>query len=149
MAGAQVYDLTPMTRSFKERRVVINGFDMSLRHLVVFVTGLFPGIVVMGILWALVGEYALFALVAIEALWFWLIIGRASTGAHEVNWRAIARKRASLDGRFICCGVVVDPFHGDWGHLVPASIPVRRHPFAQPIPEFAVAPRGRHHGGGR
>ncbi len=148
MAGAQVYDLTPLTRSFKERRVVINGFDVSLRHLVVFVTGLLPCLVVVPILWAIIGEFALFALVLIEGVWFWLIVGRSATGTHEVNWRAIVRKRTSLNGKFVCCGKVVDPLHGTWGRLVPSSVPVHRHPLAQPVPEVVVAPQGRHSGGG-
>lgn len=126
MAGPKVYDLTPLTRSFNQRRVVIQGFDVSLRSLVVFLMGLVPSLVLMAIAWPLVGVYSVLMFAAGEFTTFWLIEGRSREGLRLKNYQTIIDARRSNVGKFICCWQPVDVVAGHWHSVLASSVPVIR-----------------------
>jgi hypothetical protein len=132
MPGPKVYDLTPLTRSFNQRRVVIQGFDVSLRSLIVFLIGLAPSLILTAISWTLFGMYALVMLAVGEVATFWLIEGRSRGGLRLKNYRALIDRKRSMSGSFICCWQPVDVTHGTWASVVAAAVPVERPTDARP-----------------
>jgi hypothetical protein len=126
MPGPKVYDLTPLTRSFNQRRVVIQGFDVSLRSLIVFLVGLAPSLILTAIAWTVLGMYALLMLVLGEVATFWLIEGRSRGGLRLKNYRALIDRKRSMSGSFICCWQPIDVTNGTWASVVAAAVPVDR-----------------------
>ena len=77
----RIFCLTPLTSgASRQRRVVLHGFDLPARALVIAGLAFVPAVLVTAIAWALVGELGLLAVPLVEGLAFWLIETRTRSG---------------------------------------------------------------------
>jgi len=120
------YSLTGLTRtSGSNRRVVIQGFDLPFRGVLVaaaaFAVGLLPTVVAV----LLVGSWGLLVMAAVQVAVFQLVERRTRGGLHLRTYRALLDKRAGQRtiGRFRCCGVTVDPRPAVFRTVTSASVP--------------------------
>jgi len=122
----QVFTLTKLTReSTSQRRVVIQGFDLPLRGLMVVGLAFIPAVIVTAILWRLIGDKAVLAIPVVELAAFWLIESRSRSGLRLRQYQNILDTRRSLSGKFLCCGVRFDPLVGEWIEVVASSAPAQ------------------------
>ena len=120
------YSLTGLTRAAgSNRRVIVQGFDMPFRGVLVaataFAVGLLPTIAAV----LLVGSWGLLVMVAVQLAVFQLVERRTRGGLHLRTYRALLDKRAGSRtvGRFRCCGVTVDPAPAVFRTVTTASVP--------------------------
>jgi len=119
----QVYSLTELTRNASaDRRVVIQGFDLPMRGLMIVGIAAIPALIVTIIGWVLVGEYAVLLFVGVEMAAYWLIETRSRRGLQLKRYQTILDRYRSIDGRFTCCGVEIDPLHGTWATIRSSSV---------------------------
>lgn len=129
----QVYNLTPLTRTANaNRRVVIQGFDLPARGLLVAALAAIPGLIATVIAWTIVGQLGILMLPVVELLAFWLIEGRSRNGLQLRRYQTFYDRQRSMTGAYICCGVTVDPLGGTWATVTASSTPVLRPPDPQP-----------------
>lgn len=129
----QVFTLSRLTRDVAaQRRVVIQGFDLPFRGLMIAGASFVPAVVVTIILWPLFGSLAIIAIPVVELAAFWLIETRTRSGLRLRRYQAFVDSRRSIAGKFVCCGEVIDPLHGVWGRVAASSISVE--PFLPPMP---------------
>jgi hypothetical protein len=124
----RIFCLTPLTRGAAgQRRVVIQGFDLPARALVIAGLALVPAIVVTLVAWALVGEVALLAVPLVEGVAFWLIETRTRSGLRLRTYQAMADKRKAQRevGRFFVAGREFDPLGEEWVRVRSGSVPTR------------------------
>lgn len=120
----KVYVLTELTRkASSQRRVVIQGLDLPARGLIIALLAILPGIAVSAIFFSLLGSYAFLSVPVVEVAVFWLVEGRTRGGLHLRQYQALLDKRKSNEGKFTCCGVVIDPLRGKWGTVVSSLQP--------------------------
>lgn len=151
----QVFTLSRLTRNVAaQRRVVIQGFDIPARGLIIAGASLLPALAVTAIFWAFIGELAVVFIPIVELAAFWLIETRTRSGLQLRQYQAFMDKRRSIAGRFVCCGTIIDPLHGVWEDLVSSSIRAKSVPGPHLSPEddidaaFAIEPprqAGRRH----
>ncbi len=119
----QVYSLTELTRNASaDRRVVIQGFDLPMRGLMIVGIAAIPALIVTLIGWLFVGQYAVVLFVGVEMAAYWLIETRSRRGLQLKRYQTILDRYRSIDGRFTCCGVEIDPLHGTWATIRSNSI---------------------------
>jgi hypothetical protein len=120
----QVYSLTGLTRNANaQRRVVIQGFDLPARGLLIASLAFVPSLIITAIFWIFVGEYALVMIPLVEIGVFWLIEGRTRSGLKLRNYQTFYDKKRSSVGTFFVCGHPVDFRHGRAVTLVSSSLP--------------------------
>jgi hypothetical protein len=120
----QVYSLTGLTRNANaQRRVVIQGFDLPARGLLIAALAFVPSLLVTVIFWLFIGEYALVMIPLVELGVFWLIEGRTRSGLKLRNYQTLYDRKRSSVGTFFVCGHPVDFRHGRAVTLVSSSIP--------------------------
>jgi len=128
----QVFTLSRLTRDVAtQRRVVIQGFDLPFRGLMIAGVSFIPAVVVTLIFWPLFGSLAVIAIPVVELAAFWIIETRTRSGLRLRRYQAFIDARRSLAGKFVCCGEVIDPLHGLWGTVVSSTIAVE--PFLSPL----------------
>jgi len=119
----QVFTLSRMTRNVaSQRRVVIQGFDLPARGLMIAGIAIVPGIIVTAIMWIFMGTLAIIWIPVVELAAFWLIETRTRSGLRLRQYQAFLDKRRSIAGTFVCCGVAIDPLHGQWAQVVSSTI---------------------------
>ena len=124
----RIFCLTPLTRgAASQRRVVIQGFDLPARALLIAGLAFLPAIVVTLIAWALVGMLGLLAIPLVEGLAFWLIETRTRSGLRLRTYRALADKRNAKRevGKFFLAGRELDPLGEEWVTVRSGSVPSR------------------------
>ena len=111
MTVTSCYALTGLTRTAgASRRVVIQGFDLPFRGVLVaavgFAVGLLPTVAAV----LVVGTWGLAVMAAVQVAVFQLVERRTRGGLHLRTYRALLDKRRGgrTVGRFRCCGVTVD-----------------------------------------
>lgn len=110
MSDLSLYTLTHLTRGASaQRRVVIQGFDLPMRGLMIFGIGLLPALLVTMIAWIALGEYALVAIPLVEGGIFWLIESRTRDGLHLRKYQALLDQRKAQTDVFVMCGETFDP----------------------------------------
>lgn len=119
----QVYTLTELTRNASaDRRVVIQGFDLPMRGLAIVGVAAIPALLVAIVGWAFIGEYAIVLFFGVELAAYWLIETRSRRGLQLKRYQTIIDRCRSVDGRFTCCGVEIDPAHGVWATVRSSSV---------------------------
>lgn len=122
-----VYDLTPMTRKADQgRRFVIGGFDIQKRTLLIGGVGFVPGAALTGMLYPMLGIWAILLIPFTMAAAFWLIEGRSSQGMKLRNWQTLLDKKKNRNGAFFICGHEIDVDHSDITILRSLTAPVNR-----------------------
>jgi len=122
------YALTGLTRTAgATRRVVVQGFDLPFRGVLVaaagFAVGLLPTVAAV----LVVGTWGLAVMAFVQVAVFQLVERRTRGGLHLRTYRALLDKRRGTRtvGRFRCCGVTVDPAPGVFRVVTAASVPGR------------------------
>jgi hypothetical protein len=119
----QIYMLTAVTRNAAaNRRVVIKGFDIPARGLMIAAVAFIPALIVALVTAAIFGFVGFLMIPVVELATFWLIEGRTRNGLQQRNYRTFLDKKKSIAGKFICCGQEFDPLHGTWGSVVASSV---------------------------
>jgi hypothetical protein len=124
----RTFCLTPLTRgAASQRRVVIQGFDLPARTLLIAGLAFLPAVVVTLIAWVIVGEVGLLAIPLVEGLAFWLIEARTRSGLKLRTYQALADKRKAKRevGKFFVAGRELDPLGEEWVAVRSGSVPVR------------------------
>lgn len=127
----RVFDLTPLTRGASaQRRVVIQGFDLPARGLMIVALASIPGLMAVAVAWTLIGRLGLFALPAVDIAALYLIETRTRSGLHLRTYQTLydRRKSRSRIGRFYVAGQVVDPARGVQRLIVSSSRPAAQPP---------------------
>ena len=126
MSVPTCYALTGLTRAAGgNRRVVIQGFDLPFRGVLVaaasFAVGLVPTVLAV----LLVGSWGLLVMATVQVAVFQLVERRTRGGLHLRTYRALLDKRAGKRtvGRFRCCGITVDPRPAAFRTVTSASVP--------------------------
>jgi hypothetical protein len=126
MTVPHCYTLTGLTRTAgANRRVVIQGFDLPFRGVVVaaaaFAVGVLPTVAAV----LLVGSWGLGVMAAVQVAVFQLVERRTRGGLHLRTYRALLDRRAGTRtvGQFRCCGVTVDPAPSRFRVVTAASVP--------------------------
>ncbi len=135
----RIFCLTPLTSgASRQRRVVLHGFDLPARSLVIAGLAFVPAVLVTAIAWSLVGETALFAVPAVEGLAFWLIETRTRSGLRLKTYQALNDKRKAKRevGKFFVAGREFDPAGEEWYVVRSGSVPSR------PLFAAAIGSRG-------
>lgn len=127
MSETYVFPLTRLTRGAgASRRVIIQGFDIPMRGLIIFMAGLAPSGILMLFLWPFFGVYALASIIVVETAIFTLFEGRSRQGMKLRNYQAIwDRKKAAVD-KFFCCGEEFQPGQGVQRMLKANTVPVEK-----------------------
>jgi hypothetical protein len=123
----RVFCLTPLTRGAgSQRRVVVKGFDLPARALLIAGLAFPPAAIVAAIAWSIVGQMGIFAIPVVEGLAFWLIEARTRSGLRLRTYQALNdKRRAKRDAdKFFVAGREYDPLGEEWGRIVPSSAPV-------------------------
>jgi hypothetical protein len=131
MTVPHCYALTGLTRSAgANRRVVIQGFDLPFRGVVVAAAGFAVGVLPTVVAVLLVGSWGLAVMAAVEVAVFQLVERRSRSGLHLRTYRSLLDKRKGKRtvGRFRCCGVTVDPAPRRFRVLTAASVPAAATP---------------------
>lgn len=139
----RIFCLTPLTRgAASQRRVVIQGFDLPARTLLIAGLASLPAIVVAVIAWSLVGVLGLLAVPIVEALAFWLIETRTRSGLRLRTYRALADKRLAKRevGKFFLVGRELDPLGEEWVTVRSGSVPTRPLFRSQVLTSTCLAP---------
>lgn len=125
MSVPTCYTLTGLTRTAgATRRVVIQGFDLPFRGVLVaaaaFAVGLLPTLAAV----LLVGTWGFAVMAAVQIAVFQLVERRTRGGLHLRTYRALLDKRrgARTVGSFRCCGVTVDPAPAAFRVVTAASV---------------------------
>lgn len=119
-----VYTLTELTSAAdQQRRVVILRTDLPRRAVVITVVTVAASFLPTVVLWSLMGPWALFFPAAAVLAAFYLIERRTATGLHLRTYQAMWDRRKSVSGKFICCGVEIQPRMSGYGHIVQAAMP--------------------------
>jgi len=120
------YALTGLTRTAgASRRVVIQGFDLPFRGVLVaaagFAVGLLPTVAAV----LVVGAWGLAVMACVQVAVFQLVERRTRGGLHLRTYRALLDKRRGgrAVGRFRCCGVTVDPAPSVFRVVTAATVP--------------------------
>lgn len=122
-----VYDLTPMTRKADQgRRFVIGGFDIQKRTLLIGGVGFVPGAAITGLLYPMLGVWALLFIPFTMVMAFWLIEGRSSQGMKLRNWQTLLDKKKTRNGDFFICGHEIDVEQSDIHVIRSLTAPVVR-----------------------
>ncbi len=137
MTGPSCYTLTGLTRTAgATRRVVVQGFDLPFRGVLVaaagFAVGLLPTVAAV----LLVGTWGLAVMAFVQVAAFQLVERHTRGGLHLRTYRALLDKRRGTRtvGRFRCCGVTVDPAPGVFRVVTAASVPGRTAPASSGVP---------------
>jgi len=132
----QVFVLSRLTRNVAaQRRVVIQGFDLPARGLIIAGAALLPALLITAIMWVFLGMLAVIAIPIVEVAVFWLVESRTRSGLQLRQYQAFLDRRRSVAGKFVCCGTPFDPLHGTWGRVVGSTMSTA--PF-RPSPERVV-----------
>jgi len=116
------YALTGLTRTAgASRRVVIQGFDLPFRGVLVAAVGLLPTVAAV----LVVGAWGLAVMACVQVAVFQLVERRTRGGLHLRTYRALLDKRRGgrAVGRFRCCGVTVDPAPSVFRVVTAATVP--------------------------
>ncbi len=120
------YSLTGLTRAAGgNRRVLIQGFDLPFRGVLVAAAAFAVGVVPTVVAVLLVGSWGLLVMAAVQFAVFQLVERRTRGGLHLRTYRALLDKRAGnrTVGRFRCCGVTVDPRPAVFRTITCSSVP--------------------------
>lgn len=125
MYAPDVYVLTDITRrSSEQRRVVVSGFDVRWRSVVMCMIGTPPGLMLVGIGWVFLGQYALLLLPLTIVGLFVLVDGKSKAGLGLPLWRTLLDRKQSSVGKFFMCGVEIDPLDEPIVNIVLSTVPV-------------------------
>ncbi|MPV51054.1 hypothetical protein GCG21_13765 [Pseudactinotalea sp. HY160] len=113
-------------RRSDDREMIVGSFEVRKQHFTVFMLGLIPSMLVAGIFAFIVGVYAVFVAAVVMCAWFYLVQRRSKTGLHTRTWQTILDRKRTLAGKFIQCGVVIDPGSYDDYQVMAATMPVGR-----------------------
>lgn len=106
----QIYTLTSLTSTAsRERRVMIQGFDIPWRVLVVLVPASIPALLILAVLWPWLNAYALVPAGALVAGIWWAVEARTNRGLHVRQYQAWWDRRSEPNGRLVMCGFVIQP----------------------------------------
>lgn len=121
-----IYTLTELTgrRSGTDRRVIIQGFDLPMRSVIIGGIVAVPAFIATVIVWQFVGGYSVLTFFVVEAAAFWLIEGTTSRQMGVKNYQALADRRRSSVGQFYMCGRRFDPHAVVAGTLRVNTVPV-------------------------
>ena len=122
MTVPSCYALTGLTRTAgASRRVVIQGFDLPFRGVLVASVGLLPTVAAV----LVVGAWGLAVMACVQVAVFQLVERRTRGGLHLRTYRALLDKRRGgrTVGRFRCCGVTVDPAPSVFRVVTAATVP--------------------------
>lgn len=111
MAGVPtLFDLTPLTRdAAQRRRVVVQGWDVERRVLILALIGLAPAAILAGVSYPFLGQNALVVFFLAYVPLFWLVMGRSNRGMELSNWRHLWTRHQSNKGHFLLRGKRLDP----------------------------------------
>jgi hypothetical protein len=124
----RIFCLTPLTRgAASQRRVVVHGFDLPARGLLIAGLAFVPAVVVAVIAWMMVGELGFLAVPLVEVLAFWLIETRTRSGLRLRTYQALTDKQKAKRevGKFFVAGRELDPLGGAWFTVRSGSVPSR------------------------
>jgi len=122
-----VYVLTDITRKANQnRRVVIQGFDVRWRTVVILGATAVPAIVLGIIGWSLAQQFGLILPPLFIGGAFYLIEHRTRTGLQLPMYRTILDRRRSSIGKFFMCGREIDPAAMPAVTLMASTVPVHR-----------------------
>lgn len=124
---ASVYVLTPLTRDAgKSRRVIVQGFDVPWRNVMITGCALIVGLIPMAFMWMFVGQVAIFVIPITIGIAFYVIERRTRSGLRLRTYEAALDKRRAVVNLFLCCGVPVDPSQNSVRLLKSSSAPLVR-----------------------
>lgn len=125
MSVPNVYVLTDITRrSSEQRRVVVSGFDVRWRTVVIAMIGAPPGVILAAFGWMFIGEMAILAIPATVMALYYLVEARSRSGLGLPMWRMLVDRKTSSVGRFFLCGVEIDPLDIPVVNVVRSTVPV-------------------------
>jgi hypothetical protein len=123
----RLYTLTPLTkRAARSRRAVISGFDLPWRTVKVLGLGAVPALIVALVAWRVMGTWAIFAFLGVEAAVVWAVEGRDTTGLQVKHWRGLLDRRQARLGVLLVCGEPLVGRRGRRSVVVSSSVPVSR-----------------------
>lgn len=125
MQVPNVYVLTDITRrSSEQRRVVVSGFDVRWRTVVICMIGAPPGVFMAALGWMFVGEMAILAIPLTIMALYYMVEARSRTGLGLPMWRMMLDRKKSSVGKFFLCGVEIDPLDIPLVNVVRSTVPV-------------------------
>lgn len=121
-----VFSLTPLTGrgSGGNRRVIVQGFDVPWRSVIIALTAAPIGVIAAAIAWLFIGEYALAVLFIVEGIAFWLVESRSRRGLHLRTYQTLLDKKKHVDGQLIMCGRPIDAAVAEEGTIRQNTVPV-------------------------
>lgn len=127
-----VYFLTEITRrSTENRRVIIQGFDVRWRTVLILLATVPIALLVSLVLWPIAGTPAVLAFPLVIGIGFWLIEARTRSGLQLPMYRWILDRRASSVGEFFMCGRRIEPARQFGATIMASTVPVHPDRLAQ------------------
>lgn len=120
-----VYDLTPLTmKANTGRRVIIQGFDLPRRGLILGVSGFVVTMLPASLAYSLLGATGIFVHMVLLGLWFWLIEARSRDGLRLPLYKSIIeRKFDSVTNTYIRCWRPIEDQADQYCWLRTSSVP--------------------------
>jgi len=124
----RIFSLTPLTvGASRQRRIVLHGFDLPARGIVIGALALLPALLLTAFAWTFVGELALFMIPLTELVAFWLVEYRVRSGLRLRMYQALNDRRKAKNevGKFFVAGFEFDPDGEEWYIVKPGSVPAK------------------------
>lgn len=137
-----VFTLTTITgrRKSEDREKVIATVEVNQRLANTTAVGLIPSIAIGGLCSLIIGIWAVFVAAAVMFAWLFLVYRRSRHGLGLRTLDAMVDRRRSLAGKFIQCGVVIEPSHYEPFQVMAATAEVHRPPEADFLDAFNQDP---------
>lgn len=120
-----VYFLTDITRRSNEhRRVIVQGFDVRWRTVLILLATTPVGILLSLVLWPILNTPAILAAPITVAGGFWLVEHRTRSGLQLPMYRWLLDRRGSSVGEFFMCGRRIHPGVQHGATIMASTVPV-------------------------
>lgn len=127
-----VYFLTDITRRSNEhRRVIVQGFDVRWRTVLILLVAVPAGLLLSLILWPIINTPAILACPLAVGAGFWLVEHRSRTGLQLPMYRWLLDRKSSSVGQFFMCGRRIDPARQFGATIMASTVPVHTDRLAQ------------------
>lgn len=136
-----VYFLTDITRRSNEhRRVIVQGFDVRWRTVLIVLATAPIGLILTLVLWPIISEPAILVMPATVAGGFWLIEHRTRSGLQLPMYRWLLDRKGSSVGQFFMCGRRIEPGRQIGATIMASTVPVENDRLAKAEGALGVFP---------
>lgn len=129
-----MYSLTAMTgkEASASRTVVIGTVEFNWRVWMILLWTAPLGVIFAAIMWAVIGQLAIFTIPAVSLAALYLIHYRQKDGLRLATYQALWDKKKANTNQFFLCGVPIDVAYDDLRHVMSNVAPYI--PVAKPAP---------------